>query len=233
MVDSVMTCFFDVRGGAHPVFDALGSARQPFFSLLAQRKEGKRKGTPRLGLRCAPTSLRSSAKTGAAELAPFGRSDSPRFSRFCPAVLGCTKGRGRSVAESLHLGPVDAAEHHSRFREQARACLSGRRPRVHARRKGREAQGTPCVSKGQVVGGLFLWFVSFGQAKEMNAGVRRRAHQKHPVRQREQNQGCAPPSAVPFRAASPRPPETPSHRPPHRRPGSPRDRYGRAGHGNS
>src|SRR5210317_649981 len=88
MVDSVMTCFFDVRGGAHPVFDALGSARQPFFSLLAQRKEGKRKGTPRLGLRCAPTSLRSSAKTGAAELAPFGRSDSPRFSRFCPAVLG-------------------------------------------------------------------------------------------------------------------------------------------------
>jgi hypothetical protein len=61
---------------------ALGSARQPFFSLLAQRKEGKRNAPPRLGLRCAPTSLRSSVKTGAAELAICDRSDSPRFSRF-------------------------------------------------------------------------------------------------------------------------------------------------------
>ncbi|MGB5648993.1 MAG: hypothetical protein WBM59_02850, partial [Sedimenticolaceae bacterium] len=38
------------------VLKALGSARQPFFSLLAQRK-----APPRLG-------LRSSVKTGAAEL---------------------------------------------------------------------------------------------------------------------------------------------------------------------
>jgi hypothetical protein len=65
-----------------PVLKALGSARQPFFSLLAQRKEGKRKAPPRLGLRFAPTPLCSSVKTGAAELAIFDRSDSPRADRF-------------------------------------------------------------------------------------------------------------------------------------------------------
>ena len=42
----------------------------------------------------ATGSLRSSAKTGAAELAISDRSDSPRFSRFCPAVLGCAEGGG-------------------------------------------------------------------------------------------------------------------------------------------
>ena len=153
----------------------------PSFLCLPKEKKAKERAPPRLGLRYASTPLRVSVKTGAAELAPFGRSDSPRFSRFCPAVLGCTKGTGHSVARSVHPCPVDAAEHRSRFREQVRACLSGRSPRVHARRKRREAQGTPCFSKGQVVGGPFLCLLSFGQAKERRASVRRRARQK-PIR---------------------------------------------------
>ncbi len=45
-----------------------GGPHAPFFSLLAQRKEGKRKAPLRLALRYATDSLRSSAKTGAAEL---------------------------------------------------------------------------------------------------------------------------------------------------------------------
>jgi hypothetical protein len=37
---------FDGLGGARPRLDALGAARPPFFLLLAQKKEGKEKGTP-------------------------------------------------------------------------------------------------------------------------------------------------------------------------------------------
>jgi len=64
--------FLKARGGAHP----------RSFLLRAKKKRTKEKAPPRLGLRFAPTSLRSSAKTGAAELAISDRSDSPRFSRF-------------------------------------------------------------------------------------------------------------------------------------------------------
>jgi hypothetical protein len=49
---------------AQVLFEALGSARQPFFLLFAQKKEGKENGTPRLGLRFAPTALRASAENG-------------------------------------------------------------------------------------------------------------------------------------------------------------------------
>ena len=102
-----------LRGGL--VLKAGGGPRAPFFSLLAQRKEGKRKGTPTTcpSLRCGfparfgqnrrcgivsgltPLTLRApqAATTGQARfIAISDRSDSPRFSRFCPAVLGCAEG---------------------------------------------------------------------------------------------------------------------------------------------
>ncbi|MGB5453939.1 MAG: hypothetical protein WBM58_20505, partial [Sedimenticolaceae bacterium] len=77
---------------------------------------------------------------------------------------------------------------------------------------GREAQGTPCDSKGQVVGCLFLWFVSFGQAKEMNASVRRRAHQKQSARKRtiaRQDQKARASRRIGLQAISPRYPTNP------------------------
>jgi hypothetical protein len=62
---------------------------------------------------------------------------------------------------------------------------------------GREAQGTPCGSKGQVVGGLFLCLLSFGQAKEGRAGALSTAHQKYraSAHMKKTNRGRAPPSA--------------------------------------
>jgi hypothetical protein len=85
-------------------FDALGGARPPFFLLLAQKKEGKEKGTPRLGLRCAPTALRASAQdrrcgsASADNKAPALFLQSPIAQTVLaligldPAVLGCAKG---------------------------------------------------------------------------------------------------------------------------------------------
>ncbi|MEZ5589145.1 MAG: hypothetical protein R3E46_18940, partial [Sedimenticolaceae bacterium] len=54
--------FLEARGGAYSFLIALGSARQRYSSLLAQRRVTRRKGTPRLGRRYAPTPLRSSVQ---------------------------------------------------------------------------------------------------------------------------------------------------------------------------
>ncbi len=173
-------------------------------SFLCLPKEKKAKERAPHGLVCAALRLPCAPrqKTGAAELPRCARSDSPRADPFSTCGARLHQGGKRDfVAGYWHPGPVDAAEHRSDFRRQARACLSGRRPRVHARRKSREAQGTPCDSKGQVVGGPFLWFVSFGQAKEMNVGALHRA---------QSNLGCAPPRAFksyPFGSANKKPHE--------------------------
>ena len=118
------------------VLKALGSARQPFFSFLAQTKEGQRKALPRLG-------LRSSVKTGAAELSrafhgprPAGAASGDKQTPVCLITLlrraqtvlaligfdlrcsAAPRGRGHSVARIWHPDPVDAAEHRSRSREK-------------------------------------------------------------------------------------------------------------------
>jgi hypothetical protein len=54
----------DALGGARPILNAGAAPHAGLFSLLAQRKETKRKGTPRLGLRFASTPLRSSLENG-------------------------------------------------------------------------------------------------------------------------------------------------------------------------
>jgi len=108
-----------------PSVNVLESGRRPARALLffaCPKKRRQKKCTPTTCPRCATGSLRSSAETGAAELSrgipaphPAGaasgdnraparwiaisdRSDSPRFSRFRPAVLGCAEGgRGTSL----------------------------------------------------------------------------------------------------------------------------------------
>ncbi|MGB5638839.1 MAG: hypothetical protein WBM63_06950 [Sedimenticolaceae bacterium] len=86
--------FFDVRGGAQSNFKSAGlSAPALLFFAMPQRKVAKRNGTPRLGLRFASTSLRSSAKTGAAELAHLRWAQTVlALIGFDLAVLGCAKG---------------------------------------------------------------------------------------------------------------------------------------------
>jgi len=66
----------------------------PSFFCLSKRKKAKKKTPDDLPLAEARGSLRFSAKTGAAELAICDRSDSPRFSRFCPVMLGGVNGTG-------------------------------------------------------------------------------------------------------------------------------------------
>jgi len=100
-----------------PMFDALGSARQPFFLLLIQKKEGKENDPRRLApclRRRFPVLLGQNRRCGTVSGLPWpspcGRrkrrqadscllyrhalhgSDSPRFSRFCPVMLGGVNG---------------------------------------------------------------------------------------------------------------------------------------------
>jgi hypothetical protein len=60
--------------------------------------------------------------------------------------------------------------------------------RLCARRLGREAQGTPSAKlMGQVAGWPFLWFVSFGHAKEMIPTAVREPHQNQIIAKAIQN----------------------------------------------
>ena len=85
----------------------------------------------------------------------------------CPAVLGGTEGKGHSVVGVAHPGPVDAAEHRSRFRRQARACLSGQSPRDQARRKRREAQGSRSAAQTKPWGALTFGYFSLGKQRKV------------------------------------------------------------------
>jgi|GEM_PF-4673527 len=70
-------------------------AAHAFISFACPKETNQRKRPPKT---CpspvARGSLRFSAQTGAAELAISDRSDSPRFSRSGPAMLGCVNGAG-------------------------------------------------------------------------------------------------------------------------------------------
>jgi hypothetical protein len=94
--------YLSVRGGAH----------SHYFSLLAQRKVAKRNGTPRFGLRYAPTCLRFSPFPARVNSWAAPTQICTRLPPETAAILGCTKGTGYSVVGSVRPGPVDAAEHH-------------------------------------------------------------------------------------------------------------------------
>ena len=81
----------------------------PSFSLLAQRKHQKKRH-PRLGRRWRRVSLRSSAKTGAAELAHL------RWAQTVLALIGLACGARLHQGVGERPSPVDAAEHRSDFR---------------------------------------------------------------------------------------------------------------------
>ena len=56
------------------------------------------------------------ALSGARELAGYAHSNMHALDPETAAMLGCTKGKRYFVARSVRPGPVDAAEHRSRFR---------------------------------------------------------------------------------------------------------------------
>ena len=195
--------FYDARCRAGFVLKALGSARQPFFLLLAEKKEGKEKGTPRLGLRYAPTALRFSPFPARVDSLPALGQTCTRLIPEKAAMLGCTKGeevlrsrlrpprpvnaavgraapgdvrRTEPVLPGWQPVPVDAAEHRRQKTDQREDCPSDRRSRVPQRPFCAEKRREPLASgEGQVVGGLFFWVLFFGRAKKSTAGARCRA----------------------------------------------------------
>ncbi len=158
----------------HPGYSCAAARTRLHFLCLPKESEAKEMAPQRLALRCAAGSLRSSVKTGAAELAPCGRADSPRFSRFCLPVLGCVEG-GWGLRSTLRYGlddsPIQAIgtlATSSRPATQkppgaSEGCLSDRRERVPERGRIRVAQGSPGTAGAGLLEQMLL--VTFGETK--------------------------------------------------------------------
>ena len=82
-----------MEGHALWVWRALGGAHPPFFLLLAQKKEGKEKGTAKAwpALRADYPALLGAKRALRNSLATLGQTVLALI-RFPPVVLGCTKG---------------------------------------------------------------------------------------------------------------------------------------------
>ena len=148
---------------------ALGGAHPPYFSLLAQRKVGKRNGTPRLGRCCAPTALRASAqdrRCGTRDLRSLRQS-----SRSSVLTLQCsaTPKGAASAAAQTPLGRRRAAQQQA---EASEGCLRAASPSSRAPTAARGA-GHPARQRGASPGCPFFWLLFFGQAKKSNGNVRR------------------------------------------------------------
>jgi hypothetical protein len=170
--------------------------RATYFSLLRQRKVGKRKATLlSASLRCATGNLRCSttagvrrtrfAQTAAALIPPtsalLGAARRELETERAIAALGanstaarrrCGVGRAkqRPVLSPLPLWLRRGAE---RFADQGRSCLSEASSADPAKREHRRLPRS--AAKGsQTVGSPFLWLLSFGEAKESSspAGAR-------------------------------------------------------------
>ncbi len=170
---------FDVRGGAHSHFDALGSARQPFFLLLVQKKEGKEKDPRRLAPCCRkgfPALLGQNRRCGTRDLRSL------RQSSLLP-VLSCDarrRQRDRGALIGLRSAPSPWCSRASQPFPEASACMSDR-PQGGSSRAPETARSTGKSERSadQAVGCPFFWLLFFGQAKKSNAGARRRAHSKN------------------------------------------------------
>ena len=140
------------RGGAYSVLIALGSARQRYSSLLAQRRVTRRKGTPGLvgATRRLPVLLdRKRACCGTPRCA--GQTV-PRCSVFCLRCSAAPRGQGapqpRWTQPSI-AGPTGRSED----------CLSDQRSRVPQRRSGPSSAGEPSPPARASLRGLFFSFL--------------------------------------------------------------------------
>ena len=162
-------------------------------SCFAKKKVSKEEGDP--GRRRAlPGSLRYSVWAGAAELGPVGLKQSSPFSRpnlRCSAPhKGPGKRRGTACSTrflTLYKDPRWGAGWFSPSRRQRRATEAlaekgrglseGRSPEFRRPRQRRVAQGTRAA--GADAGSPFLCLLSFGEAKESEARLKRERHRSH------------------------------------------------------
>ena len=183
---------FDVRGGAHPGFNALGSARQPFFLLLVQKKEGKEKDPRRLApcwRKGFPALLGQNRRCGTRDLRSL------RQSSLLP-VLSCDarrRQRDRGALIGLQSAPSPWCSRAPQVEKGSARGLSDRAQRGSSAAPFfyRGAQGSRSEAETKPWGALSFRLFIFGQAKkrDLRAGqpphsklvVRRRAHRISPA----------------------------------------------------
>jgi len=172
--------------------------RPRYFSLLGQRKVPKRKATPSRESPCAPRFRQGTAEGRSIALCRRAASVPRPFGPLLPKapVLGAAAGDSRSRAtaprrqgcrsfRSCSSNPVQSRRAPELSTGSACRGDSGMNrgdrgagaPSVAPRRKrGAQDQAT--------VGPPFLWFVSFGGAKEMNSAVGPKTHTQTAIAQR-------------------------------------------------
>jgi len=171
-----------LRLAAHCLLNALGGARPHSFLLLVQKKRIKEKDTRRLAPCCRkgfPALLGQNRRCGTRDLRSL------RQSSLLP-VLTCDarrRQRDRGARIELRSTPSPcAAEHRSRFRRQARACLTERSEGVHARRKRREAQGSRSEAETKPWGAFSSGYSSLGKQRRVTRARSAERLQNKPAR---------------------------------------------------
>lgn len=165
--------------------DAL-SLRFATGTLRCSRRAGEAQNSLRSDMRLSFPARHCATRQGIRRVVPTGLCfarpgfGSPRCSRDDEVGESRTSPnshRGRS--EAIHPPPpaVGRAEQHSRWRKQMRRCLS---PQGEFLRIPPVASSARHRVSGPGSGCLFLWFLSFGQAKERNCAVGRNPGQRTP-----------------------------------------------------
>ena len=168
-----------------------GGPHAPYFRLLAQNESKQRKGHPdslpcgfparfgqnrRCGIVSGLPAPHPSGAAGGDNRAParfiaiFDRSDSPRFSRFCPAVLGYAEGdrvpRSRYGSTLSFLSGQfrpPCATSGCRATQQSAETSECRSEATHERGGVRVAQGSPGLAGTRLSEQVLL--VTFGKTK--------------------------------------------------------------------
>ncbi len=198
-------------GFSEPQFSALTAG---VLSFASPKESSQRKGDPRVdaGLCPVPCATRRAGRLRNSGLRP---SDSPR--RLPPARLRCSASpRGTRKASrrdgsaekwiaavnrkigpkpkncDRFAGPLERRRATQAGAEKGRALSEGRSPELRSPRVSRVAQGTG-RSPAPTQGCLFLWLLSFGQAKESTPArqARKPAVANKEVRQRSTPAGNA------------------------------------------
>ena len=196
-----------MRAAAKLLFDCAGLSAPALLFFACPKKSNQKKRHPTT---CpspvARGSLRFSAQTGAAELAISDRSDSPRFSRSGPAMLGGVNGAGAhtltpwcsrapQAENGTARGLSDRAQrgiNRAGSRLPPRAAPAGRGPRMARGNSAapvfcRGAQGSRCAAPTKPWGAFSFRLFSLGKQRKgtcvrgsprFQNRVRAAAHQK-------------------------------------------------------
>ena len=156
----------------------LGGELPRSFLLLAQKKRTKEKCPRRLAPRWrkgCPALLGQNRRCGTHHAAHG--SDSPRFSRFCPVMLGGVNETGVPVADYRVPLPLVQPSTAAGKRTSARTVRPSKAREFRSARFLARSTGESERSADQAVGCRFFCLLFFGQTKKRRSSARRRAHQ--------------------------------------------------------